>query len=257
MVHVADAVRQGFHKILVRTVDTDVLVLAVATVQQLGRIDLWIAFGTGKNFHYIPAHEISASLGPQISLVLPVFHAFTGCDTVSQFAQVGKKTAWKMWETHDELTGALYELHCAPDQISEETEAALEYFTILLYDKTATCTSINEVRKLLFTRKGRQMSALPPTKAALQQHIRRASLQGGHHWGRTTMPYRQMPSPSEWGWTCPEQWRPLWTNLPEASASCPELLKCQCRSRCRDCKCVRALLKCTVYCTCTGDCDNA
>ena len=37
-VHVADAVMQGFHKILVRTVDTDVVVLAVAAVQQLGRI---------------------------------------------------------------------------------------------------------------------------------------------------------------------------------------------------------------------------
>ena len=35
MVHVSDAVMQGFHKILVRTVDTDVVVLAVAVVQQL------------------------------------------------------------------------------------------------------------------------------------------------------------------------------------------------------------------------------
>ncbi|KAG0715349.1 hypothetical protein GWK47_012116 [Chionoecetes opilio] len=126
MVHVADAVRQGFHKILVRTVDTDVVVLAVATVQQLGRLELWIAFGSGKNFHYIPAHEICASLGPQKSLVLPMFHAFTGCDTVSQFAQVGKKTAWKVWETHDELTEAFYELHSAPEQISEKAEASLE-----------------------------------------------------------------------------------------------------------------------------------
>ena len=40
MIHGADAVRQGFHKILVRTVDIDVLVLAVATVQQLRRTDL-------------------------------------------------------------------------------------------------------------------------------------------------------------------------------------------------------------------------
>ena len=84
--------------------------------------------------------------GPTKSLVLPVFHAFTGCDTVSQFAQVGKKTAWKVWQTHDELTGSFYELHSAPEQFSEETEASLEYFTILLYDNTAICTSINEVR---------------------------------------------------------------------------------------------------------------
>ena len=77
-----------------------------------------------------------------------------------------EKTVWKVWATHDEFTSIFCELHNSPQQISEEAEAALEYFTILLYDRTATCTSINEVGKLLFTPKGRQMSALTPTKAA-------------------------------------------------------------------------------------------
>ncbi|KAI8477797.1 hypothetical protein Bbelb_444750 [Branchiostoma belcheri] len=121
MVHVADAAAEGFRKIMVRTVDTDVVVLAVAAVQQLG------------------------------------------CDIVSQFAQVGKKTAWKVWKRHDEITSTFYDLHNAPNQVSRDAEAALEYFTILLYDRTSTCNSIDTVRKLLFTRKGRQMSALPPT----------------------------------------------------------------------------------------------
>ena len=47
MVHIKDAVMQGFNKILIRTVDTDMVVLAVAFVQQLAqrqRIELWIAF---------------------------------------------------------------------------------------------------------------------------------------------------------------------------------------------------------------------
>ena len=89
MVHVADAIMLmmlGFQRILVRTVDTDVVVLEVAVLPQLGRAELWIAFGTGKNFCYIPAHEICASLGPQKKVALPVFYAFTGCNTVSQFA---------------------------------------------------------------------------------------------------------------------------------------------------------------------------
>ena len=113
--------------------------------------------------------------------------------------QAGKKTAWKVWATHDELTATFYELHNSPQQISEETEASLEYFTILhyVYDRTTTCTSMNEVRKLLFTQKSHQMSALPPTKAVLQQHIRRTVLQGGHIWANTPVPYRQMPSPAD------------------------------------------------------------
>ena len=181
------------------------------------------------------------------------FHRLRHCILV---CPSGKKTAWKLWATHDEFTANFYELHNSPQQIAEETEASFGYFTILLYDMTATCISINEVWKLPFTHKGRQMSALPPTKAALQQHSRRAVLQGGHIWASTTVPYRQMPSPAVWGWTCPEQWKPLWTHLPEARVSCPELRKCARRSRCRNCKCVKAQLKCTVYCTCKEDCDN-
>ena len=53
---------------------------------------------------------------------------------------------------------------------------------MLIYDRTKTLVSINETRKLLFTRKGRPMAALPPSEAALHQHIRRTALQGGMIW---------------------------------------------------------------------------
>ena len=134
----------------------------------------------------------------------------------------------------------------------------MEYFTILLYGRIATWASINDVRKL-FTRKGREMSTLPPykCKAALQQHIRRAVLQGGHYRvvQVATMPGpdRRLPSPADWGWTCPGQWMRLWTKLQEACVSCPELLRRRCRTRCA---CTRAHLKYTVYCTCRRDCDS-
>ena len=35
-----------------------------------------------------------------------------------------------------------------------------------------------------------------------------------------------------------------------------KLLHCRCRTRCTDCKCVQAHLKCTVHCTCKADCAN-
>ena len=179
MLHITDAAERGFNKILVRTVDTDVVVLAVATVQELGMIEIWVAFGTGKDLRYVPAHEISASLGPRKSLALPVCHAFTGCDTVSHFAHVGKKTAWKVWDTHDAVTAAFCELRGAPEEVADEVYSALGRFTKLMYDRTSRSESVNETRELLFTRKGRPMAALPPSEAALQQHIRRTALQGG------------------------------------------------------------------------------
>ena len=36
---------------------------------------LWVAFGTGKNFPLIPAHEIYTAIGCTKSLALPMFHA--------------------------------------------------------------------------------------------------------------------------------------------------------------------------------------
>ena len=75
-------------------VDTDVVVLAVTSGQRLNLAELWIAFGVGKNFRFFAAHEIAAVLGPEKCIALPMFCAFTRCDTVSFFGGKGKKTAW-------------------------------------------------------------------------------------------------------------------------------------------------------------------
>ncbi len=48
-IHVADAVRKGHTKLLIRTVDTDVVALEVSVVHRLDLQELWIEFGTGKN----------------------------------------------------------------------------------------------------------------------------------------------------------------------------------------------------------------
>ena len=60
--------------------------------------ELWLEFGTGKNYRLIPAHEIAKSIGPESAAALSAFHAFTGCDTTSSFLGRGKKTAWQAWE---------------------------------------------------------------------------------------------------------------------------------------------------------------
>jgi ABC-type transport system involved in cytochrome bd biosynthesis fused ATPase/permease subunit len=46
------------------------------------------------------------ALGPDKSRVLPLFHAFTGCDTVSAFGGKGKKSAWEAWNVYPNLTKA-------------------------------------------------------------------------------------------------------------------------------------------------------
>ena len=81
-----------------RTVDKDVVVLAATYFYSVPASE--IAFGTGKHFRFIGAHCIGREKP------CSVFHAFTGCDTVSAFHGKGKKSAWDAWESYCELTDA-------------------------------------------------------------------------------------------------------------------------------------------------------
>ena len=104
MLHLTNAIDEGYQKILIRTVDTDVVVLGIAAAANSGVRELWLSFGTDSHHRYIPAHEIAASIGPRKSLALPFFHAFTGCDTGSAFHKREKKPACDTWKAYDEVT---------------------------------------------------------------------------------------------------------------------------------------------------------
>ncbi|PIK61746.1 hypothetical protein BSL78_01300 [Apostichopus japonicus] len=110
ILHLSHAFHEGFQNILLRTADTYVVVLTIAAVSKLGMQESWVAFGTGKSFRYIPVHEIAASLGPNKCQALPMFHAYTGCDTVSAFYSKWKKSACKTWNVYEAVTMAFMTL---------------------------------------------------------------------------------------------------------------------------------------------------
>lgn len=261
ILHLADAVQEGYRNILVRTVDTDVLVLVIAVFHMLQgeeTLKLWVSFGTGRHHRYIAAHEIASSLGPLRSKALPFFHAFTGCDTTSCFAGRGKKTAMDTWKLYDEVTDAFTSLSSSPSQVTDASLRLLERLVILMYDRTSDRVNINEARKQLFTQRGRSLEMIPPTRGALIQHTKRAAYQAGHVWGQATISNPQLPNPQEWGWTLTNNvWEPYWTTLPDATKSCRELIRCGCKKGCNArCSCVKASLRCTALCNCSN-CSNA
>lgn len=262
LLHAADAVQCAYTKILLHTVDTNVLVLSfVDKLQELQddeRIEIWVGFGTGTHFRYIAAHEIPKMLKPQVSRALPFFHAFTGCDTASCFYGKGKKTAMDTWNRFPEATTAFLSLASTPSEVSETCMATLERFVVLLYDRTSVKTVVNDARKQLFGKKGRQFDTIPLTRAALLEHSKRAVLQAGYIWGQALTPNPTLPSPQDWGGTLDGGlWRPFWTTLPDMMGSCQELLCCGCKKGCRtQCSCVKASLRCTALCKCPDECVN-
>ena len=146
----------------------------------------------------------------------------------------------------------------APRDVHESAMNTIERFVILMYDRTSTCTDINKARRKLFTKKT-NIKHIPPTKAALEQHVMRAVYQGGHVWGQALLASPVLPLPTSWGWMKMEDglYEPVWTTLPEAAQACYELVSCKCKKGCvKRCKCKKAGLECTALCACEGECSQ-
>ena len=63
-VHARHASLNGMKKILIRTVDTDVVILAIAFAKKLEVEGLWVAFGVGKHLRYLPIQARLPALLP-------------------------------------------------------------------------------------------------------------------------------------------------------------------------------------------------
>ena len=74
MLHLRHSVEQGHTKAYLRTVDSDVVELAINFFKELGLTELWIGFGTEKSYKDIPIHEITQLLGPQHCTLRPCIH---------------------------------------------------------------------------------------------------------------------------------------------------------------------------------------
>ena len=162
MVHVKDASLCGLQGIMIRTNDTDdVVVLAISIANVIQVNELWVLYGTGKYTRYLPTHTVAATLGPDKASVLPLSHALTGCDTVSFFGGRGKKTAWEVLEVFPELTSALKELNPLPQMVDYSSLELIERFVVLLYDRTSNVAKVNKARQELFAKKSRTLENIP------------------------------------------------------------------------------------------------
>ena len=170
---------EGILNINIRTGDTDVVVLAINCLTKISQIEkLYVHFGTGKNFRVIDAISLSKGIGLMISKILPLFHSFTGCDTVSSFAGKGKKTAWSVMKTYSFFAEALERLTENPNSYKDpEILSVIERYCILLYDRTSSLESVNDARRKLFPSKA-GLENIPPTQDALIEHLKRALYQG-------------------------------------------------------------------------------
>ena len=131
---------------------------------------------------------------------LPAFHALTGSDNTSFFSGTGTKSAYAKWSTRPELTTTPCHLMDKPETPSSDDIAVIESFVISLYSVYCSLTDVNKARQQIFAQSSRIFEYLPPTKAALVEHINRTTHLAGYVWGQSIIAKQVLPSPSLWVW---------------------------------------------------------
>ena len=123
----------------------------------------------------------------------------------------------------------------------------IEIFVLLLYDHTSTCSDVNlaSERKIL--------GGIPPTWAALEQHVERCTYQGSYSWGQTFEPSCTLPSPCYWG-RMKDRFSPCGLQCKKLKSYC-ELISCKCKKWLyRQCKCKKEAN--ALDCYCGGECQH-
>ena len=145
LAHVKDVIESSFGtKILIRTSDTDVVVLFVAFFEQFIQynedVDIWIDFGSGDYRRFISINRSYNLIGDSISLGIPFFHAFSGCDSTCSFYRKTKKTIFEHWLAHPDqanITTAFQQLSWQPTN----TVVEVQFPTIEKFVVSAFCQS--------------------------------------------------------------------------------------------------------------------
>ena len=83
--------QKGCKKVAILTVDTGVVMFAVASISETVPDQFLFAFGVASNCRYIAVHEIVLTMNPTKCLTLREPNAVIACDTVPSFAGRGKK----------------------------------------------------------------------------------------------------------------------------------------------------------------------
>ena len=163
LLHISDMVRNNVTKIRIRTIDRDVLVIAIGHFHDiLGLEELWVAFGKGNSSKYIPIHKIAHHLGSNKCKGLLGFHSLTGCDSNSAFYGVGKKRAWTAWRDFPEATDALVQISSTAEEVPDHTMTVLEELVVRMYSSTLTdVKSVNRARFEMFHYSGKDFDHLP------------------------------------------------------------------------------------------------
>lgn len=181
----------GYHvyqlhgRMLVRSSDTDVLVILLGLTQKITQyVDIIMDFGAGNDRRFVHVSDIAKNLEaskPGLTEAIVAFHAITGCDFTSCFYRKGKAKPFEYLESSDDFVQALRSMN----SLSEVDVQSVTEYVCRLYGFKGI-SDINKARYQAFlkmtggekkTQKVKKINCatLPPCAKVLSKHIQRAS----------------------------------------------------------------------------------
>lgn len=277
VLHIRDAmILRNKHTILVRTVDSDVIIILlgffIQFVQYNEQVKLCVDYGTGNFRRVININSCYENIGESNALALQFFHALSGCDSTSFIYKKSKAGLFNLWmhsQRHEELTEAFIKLSwLSSEETIQECLPILEEFLEVAYGG-AYSGNLNEFRLKSFKASAsNNLRELPPSRSGLELHVRRASYQAGWVWGNTVS---QEPTPklSEFGWTVVDGRPEIRWSIDGSKANIIDKVTktCKCKvssssqnqpkDKCTSCMCAKAKLSCLEHCKCLRQCENS
>ena len=99
ILHIIHALNCGFSSILIKTSDSDVIVILIHHLQHFDTIstgcDITVNYGIGKKQRVINIRELACALG---GAALPLFVTLTGCDSTSAMKGRSKRMCFSAWK---------------------------------------------------------------------------------------------------------------------------------------------------------------
>ena len=250
--HAADS----YDNVVIRSADTDVFILGIASAHKL-KAQLFMHAGPWSDSRTIPLSSIANELGNDVCDALIGLHCFTGCDSVSAVKGKGKVKAYKLMIGSKEYIDVFQSIgkNWNSDNVNM---TAIQSFVCALYNKPGL-TSVNEARYEIFRRSYKTDVTLPPNQDSLRCHTMRANYQAAiHH--RCLQRKIDAPTPVNNGWILNEEndLVVVWITQPVAPDSVMNLITCSCKkTSCIQgkCSCYMNGIKCSELCNCIS-CEN-
>lgn len=176
--------------IVIRTIDTDVVVIALGCFHHLKDKNIWVESGvqSKNNLRYININKLYDHLGESLCKALPFYHAFTGCDYTSSFNRKGKIKPLKMLEQNPNLQEVFFNMPLSEENIPDESMSTIESFVCQMYGRKKL-KSVDQARLEIFMIKYKpkkgcaslsqtqakklDSSIMPPCSKVLYQKINR------------------------------------------------------------------------------------